>query len=43
MKAMGHVCASLLFATFQLPALPWGAEGHEAVGAIADQLLEILP
>jgi hypothetical protein len=43
MKVMGRVCAFLVFATLSTPALPWGAEGHEAVGAIADQLLEGTP
>ena len=34
-----RVGALLIFALFSTPALPWGAEGHQAVGAIADQLL----
>jgi hypothetical protein len=36
MKNLWRVCAFLVFAVFSTPALPWGAEGHQLVGAIAD-------
>lgn len=34
-----HAGALIVFTAFSTPALPWGAEGHQLVGAIADQLL----
>lgn len=39
MQSLWRAGAFVLFALFSTPALPWGAEGHSAVGAIADQLL----
>lgn len=39
MKRLWHVATLLVFIGVSSPALPWGAEGHKAVGAIADALL----
>jgi hypothetical protein len=39
MKTVWRIAACFAFIGFSTPALPWGAEGHETVGAIADQLL----
>jgi hypothetical protein len=39
MKSVCRIAACFAFIGFSTPALPWGAEGHETVGAIADQLL----
>ena len=39
MQGLWRAGAFIVFALFSTPALPWGADGHQAVGAIADQLL----
>lgn len=39
MRSIWRVGAFVVFALFSTPALPWGAAGHQQVGAIADELL----
>src|SRR5436190_7436714 len=39
MKYLLQAVSSLVCTLLSSPALPWGAEGHQDVGAIADQLL----
>jgi S1/P1 Nuclease len=39
MKIRAWICGILLSVAASTPAFPWGYEGHEIVGAIADQLL----
>jgi hypothetical protein len=39
MNALSSSCAAVLFFALGNPAFGWGADGHEVVGSIADQLL----